>query len=268
MNHGALFVLSTGRCGTQWLAEVLGAALGGRAVVRHEPLGDDYAPREMLGAGDDPASVDPELAAFIDEHADEIEQTLATRDYVECGHPLWSTLPYLLRRFAGRARVVHLVRHPVPTAFSWLTHTAYTEPFGKHTPVKVLLSPFDEGVHFTSYRERWESLTPYEKALFYWLEINAFGLRLEAHASVPWLRIRFEDLARGDALVRLLDFAGAEVRDVPRPGMVDQFRYITDAWADPRLIEQHPDVMEVARVLGYDPLAFDAAKLRRRYCGE
>ena len=264
----ALFVLSTGRCGTQWLAEVLGSALGETAEVTHEPLGGDYAPREMLGVGDDPAGTDPDLAAFVDQHVDAIERTLAKRNYVECGHPLWSTLPYLLRRFAGRARVVHLVRHPVPTAFSWLTQTAYTEPFGKHVPEKVLLSPFDEGVHFTSYRERWESLTPYEKALFYWAEVNAFGLRLEATANVPWLRIRFEDLANGGALPALLEFAGAETRDVPRPGIVDVFGYSTDAWADPRLIEQHPDVMEVARVLGYDPLAFDVAKLRRRYCGE
>lgn len=264
----ALFVFSTGRCGTQWLAEVLVSALGETAEVAHEPLGDDYTPREMLGAGDDPAGTDPELAELVDEHVRAIEQTLVTRNYVECGHPLWSTLPYLLRRLAGRARVIHLVRHPVPTAFSWLTHTAYTEPFGKHTPVKVLLSPFDEGVHFTSYRERWEALTPYEKALFYWVEVNAFGLRLEARANVPWLRIRFEDLASGGALPALLEFAGAETRDVRRPGMVDQFRYITDAWADPLLIEQHPDVMEVARALGYDPLAFDAVKLRRRYWGE
>lgn len=261
----ATFILSTGRCGTQWLADVLAAALRERAVVAHEPVGNDYAPREMLGAGDDPARVDPELASFIDEHVDAIERILAERDYVECGHPLWSALPYLLRRFAGRARVVHLVRHPVPTALSWLTHTAYTEPFAKHTPVKVLLSPFDEGVHFTGYRERWDALTPYEKALFYWAEVNDFGLRLEAKAEAPWLRVKFEELVRGDALARVLAFVGVDASDAPLPGMVDQFRYITDAWADPRLIEQHPEVMRVARDLGYDPLAFDADKLRQRY---
>ena len=26
----------------------------------------------------------------------------------------------MLERFAGRAAVLHLVRHPVPTAFSWM----------------------------------------------------------------------------------------------------------------------------------------------------
>src|ERR1051325_8576039 len=199
----------------------------------------------MLGAGEDP---DPDLAAFIDEHVADVERVLAVRDYVECGHPLWSSLPYLLRRFAGRARVIHLVRHPVPTALSWLTHTAYIEPFAKHVPVKVLLSPFDRGVHYASYRERWPSLTPYEKSLFYWLEVNAFGLRVEQQTSAPWLPVRFEALVRGDALPRVLEFAGARGRDAATPGMVDRFHYIADP-VDPRLIEQHPDVMSVARTL-------------------
>lgn len=259
----ALFVLSTGRCGTQWLAGALAAALGDRAEVQHEPLGDDYAPREMLGAGAEP---DPELAGFIDEHVRAIEQTLESRHYVECGHPLWSALPYLLRRFAGRARVIHLVRHPVPVAFSWLTMSAYTPPFVSYVPERVLLSPFDAGVQFPAFRERWPSMTPYEKALFYWAEVNALGLRLEREAGVPWLRVRFEDLVRGDALPRLVEFAGGDANNAVAPkGVIDKFVYLTECWADPRLIERHPEVMAVALELGYDPLAFDVDMLRARY---
>ena len=71
----------------------------------------------MLGARD-PASLDADLAAPIEEHVADIEAALANRGYIECGHPLWSTLPYLLDRFTGRARVVQLIRHPVPTAWS------------------------------------------------------------------------------------------------------------------------------------------------------
>ena len=266
---GALFVFSTGRCGTQWLAGLLSAALDDHAVVAHEPLGEDYAPRAMLSAGE-PENLEPDLAEIVREHVAGIEETLTTREYVECGHPLWSSLPYLLRRFAGRARVVHLVRHPVPTALSWVSMTAYVPPLVAYLPEKTPLSSFDEGVHFTSYRERWKALTPYEKALFYWAEINAFGLRLEAEANVPWLRVRFEDLVRDrSALRRLLEFACANAPgDVTPPPAVDRFQTLTSAWSDPRLIKRHPDVMQVARALGYDPLAFDAAKLLRRYCGE
>lgn len=261
----ALFVLSTGRCGTQWLAGMLAASWGERAEVTHEPLHSEYAPRAMLGAGD-PAHLAPERAEPVLEHVTTIEATLATRHYIECGHPLWSTLPYLLQRFGGRARVVHLVRHPVPTALSWVTHSAYTPPLAPHVAEKVLLSPFDNGVHFTSYQERWPLLTPYEKALFYWAEVNAFGLRLEQSAGVPWLRVRFEDLQRGDALPHLIDFAGAAVPPAAPAGGVDAYHYATCFWSSPRLIERHPEVLRVATALGYDPLAFDEAELRRRYC--
>jgi hypothetical protein len=262
--NAALFVLSTGRCGTQWLAAVLRRACGGRAAVEHEPLGDDYAPRLMLGARD-PATLSPDAAEPILEHAAGIESILESRAYVECGHPSWSTIPWLLRRFAGRIRVLHLVRHPVPTAWSWVTERAYCPPLAPHLRERVLLSPFDAGVRFTSYRARWPSLNPYEKALFYWAEVNAFGLCAAESAGVPWMRVRFEDLAEGDALPRVLAFAGCEDPEIARPDPVDEFRFLSDFWCDPGMIAAHADVVEVARAMGYDACAFDEGSLRRRY---
>src|SRR4051795_10208585 len=138
----ALFVLSTGRCGTQWLASLFERGGGDRADVRHEPLGSDYAARQMLAAGD-PARLGSELAGPILAHIEEIERVLETSSYIECGHPAWSTVPYLIRRFPGRIRIVHLVRHPIPTAWSWVTQLAYCPPMAPHFPEKVLLSPFD-----------------------------------------------------------------------------------------------------------------------------
>jgi hypothetical protein len=265
----ALFVLSTGRCGTQWLAHVLDRVAGGRAEVRHEPLDDDYKPRRMLAAGD-PSRLDPELAEPILDHVAQIEATLATRSYIECGHPSWSSLPYLLARFEGRVRVIHLVRHPVTTAWSWVTQQAYCPPMGPHVKEKILLSPFDAGVRFPAFRERWPALTPYEKALFYWAEVNALGLRLEATAGVPWLRLHFETLFRDDSVRRLLAFAGlagegssADLKDE----IVDEFHAYAGFWTDPRAVLRHPEVLQLAQALGYDPLAFDEAKLRRRYGG-
>lgn len=260
-----LFVFSTGRCGTQWLADVLARACGDLAVVAHEPIDSDYAPREMLGVAA-PHELEPELAEPILEHVAFIEETLATRAYIECGHPLWSSLPYLLTRFP-RARVVHLVRHPVPTALSWITQSVYTPPLAPHWPEKILLSPFDAGVRFVEYRERWDSLTPYEKALYYWLEVNALGLRLEENAGVSWLRIRLEDLVRGRGIEKLFAFSGIESAATEGEGAseVDAFHFVTAFWSDPRLIERHPEVLATARALGYDPLAFDEAKLRDRY---
>jgi hypothetical protein len=258
----ATFVISTGRGGTQWLAEVLRCAAGDTAVVAHEPLGDDYPQRAMLAARH-PDNLDAEDAEPLLDHVASIEQTLITKPYIECGHPLWSSLPYLLERFSGRVRVIHLVRHPVPTAWSWLTQRAYCPPLAPHLPERMLLSPFDDGIRFTAFRERWPSLTPYEKSLFYWAEVNAFALHLQTTVGVPRMRCRIEDLSRGEGLAELLAFTGLDSQP-PAFAPVDKFHFLATA-CDPRLIERHPEVLEVARAVGYDPLQFDESDLRRRY---
>jgi hypothetical protein len=259
----ALFVLSTGRCGTQWLASMLQQICGNSATVMHEPLGDDYAPREMLSAGD-PAKLTAALAEPILAHVDEIEAVLESRSYIECGHPSWSSIPYLIERFARRIRVVHLVRHPVPTAWSWVTQTAYCPPMGPHVRERVLLSPFDEGIRLKSFRDGWAGITPYEKALFYWAEVNTFGLNLGRRVSVPWMQVSIEDLLRGDALPRLLAFAGIDAAAAV-VGVVDEYRAHSEFWCDSGLITRHAEVLTVARELGSDPLDFDEPHLRRRY---
>jgi len=263
----ALFVVSTGRCGTQWLASVLERLFGDSAVVEHEPLDHDYAMRDMLAARD-PHRLDPGHAEPLLDHIAMIEEVLETKPYIECGHPNWSTIPYLVERFAGRVKLVHLVRHPVPTALSWLTHYAYCPPASAHLPMRVLVSPFDEGVRHPEYRERWESMTPYEKALYYWLEVNALGAEMVDRGDVPSITVRYEDLFRGLALERLLAFANAPdvARDVPAADEhVDRFRFFSPVWNDLGAIADHPAVVALAERLGYDALDFDEEKLQRRY---
>lgn len=258
----ATFVISTGRCGTQWLAETLKQAAGESAVVTHEPLGASYPSRQLLGATT-VAAPDPGMAEVLIEHVGEVERVLEDKPYIECGHPLWSSLPYLLERFAGRARVIHLVRHPVPTAWSWLTQRAYCPPLAPHLPERIPLSPFDEGVQFTSFRAGWTSLSPFQKSLFYWAEVNAFAMSLQRKGGVPWMRVRIEDLFSGERLTELLTFVGLPPI-AAAPPVVDRFRFLAND-CDPQSIIQLAEVVEVSRALGYDPLDFDAGQLRRRY---
>lgn len=265
----AIFVISTGRCGTQWLAAALSDVCGAEAEVTHEPLHLRYAPRLMLGAGD-PEALDSSIAQPIHQHVAHIEATLAERTYIECGYPLWSTLPYLLRRFAGRVSVVHLVRHPVETACSWLTQQAYCPPLAPHLQPKEPLTPFDDGIRFSSYRERWPALHPYEKALFYWAEVHAFALQLARDSDAPWLRVRFEELFAAETLQRILRLGSIRSRGVwsaTNMHNVDAHRSVAGLWCDPAAITWHPDVVELSARLGYDALAFDAGQLRRRYLG-
>lgn len=258
--HQATFVLSTGRCGTQWLAEAFGQTFGERVRVEHEPLHLGYRPRERLAGATPPDAVL--------RHLDAVEAELQHRPYLECGHPCWSALPWIAQRLRGRVRVIHLVRHPLPTALSWLTHQAYQPPLLPHLQEKVLLSPFDEGVRFPAYRGCWPGLTPFEKCLYYWLEVNALALALQGESGLPWLRLRFEDLFAAEGLERLLDFLGlpSDARlEALRGQRIDRYHGMLAASEPLAALAQHPEVIGLAHALGYAADAIDADALLRRY---
>lgn len=246
--HTATFFLSTGRCGTQWLARHLAAACGPETQVEHEPLHADYQPRRLLDDG-------ARLGEPVLRHLEAVEARLERGSYLETGHPCWSALPHLASRFPGRLRVVHLTRHPVPTALSWTTMMAYAPPPVPGLPGRTPLSPFDAGVAFPDYQARWVELSAFEKCLYYWAEVNAFALRQERALAVPWLRVSHEELFDGAGLERLHAFLGVSAQDpgVERHQHVDAHRYLVPSAPDLAAAARHPRVWEVAQVLGYGP---------------
>ena len=250
----ALFVLSTGRCGTQWLAQHLGQACGAFATVTHEPLHEAYHSRQMLGAGD-PRRLGPEIAAPILAHLDSVGRCLQKQPYIECGYPCWSSIPWFAEQLGGRLRILHLTRHPVSTAMSWLTHGVYQAPLAAHLKERVLLSPFDDGVELIEYREQWARMSPFEKCLYWWTELHRFGLAQEQRLGLPWLRLRFEDLISGAAIAPLGNFLGMPVDkalEQARTQVVDQHRFVTLERPPPGVMRRHPRVVEMARALGYE----------------
>ena len=260
------FILSTGRCGTQWLSASLAECYGDLAVVTHEPIKRAYRPRTLLGSRDLAALPD---ADFVDKHLAQIESHLATRPYIECGWPCYGALRNLAQRFAGRIRIVHLVRHPVPTAASMVTHLYYHEPDRPDRLNELaLLTPDDAGASFPEYRERWDRMERFEKCLYFWAEINALGLRLEAELGVPWFRVKTEEIFRSDGLDRLLDFLELPRRETmiaARAKRVDQYMMGTNVPLRAAVIAEHPRVMELARAFGYDPLDYNENWLNARY---
>jgi len=261
----AYFILSTGRCGTQWISDYLQRTCGDHFIVAHEPLHNGYDPRRMLGFRD-PIEMEAALTAPAIEHFRKIATLLEAHHYIECGHPCWSVIPYCVHRFQGRVGVIHLVRHPVQTAFSWMTHRAYCPPILPYLKEKVLLSPFDKGVCFHRYGEKWDRLTPYEKALFYWAEVNTFGLALENRSNIPWLRLKFEDLFTGGGVKRLTHFLGIGVGETTFcENRVDQYRWGTEHWYDWRLIHHHPEILALAEQFDYQVKDIDEVRLYERY---
>jgi len=101
------------------------------------------------------------------------EEILKEKSYIECGWPAWGAIPYLIERFKGRIKIVHLIRNPIPVAYSWLSHGAFCPPLIQGIPFfkeKILASPYDEGSSFPGYRDKWKEMNPFEKSLFFGLK--------------------------------------------------------------------------------------------------
>ncbi len=267
--HPVVAFLSTGRCGTQWLTAGL-RGLYPQLAVEHEPIGPLYKPRRYFRHYDDPESLldQPEVAAHVERIARE------RRPYVETGWPLFPALPLFARRFPERLRVVHLTRHPVPSALSHLAHNSYAGSSRDDSYTRwATLGPGDPRVLQPDYAARWEELTPYEKCLFWWTEVHAYGLELPRRLEgVPFLRVQSESILGGDRreLERLLAFMELpwDERWVEHTGrVVDRWHHHTDETVEPIEVLQHSMTVEVAGQLAYDVARLDVAALQARYRG-
>jgi hypothetical protein len=261
--------LSTGRCGTQWLTAAL-RELYPAIVAAHEPIGPLYRPRRYFRRYRDPAAIleVPEVA----EHVLGIEG--AGRPYVETGWPLFPALPLLGHRLRERLRIVHLTRHPVPSALSHLAHQSYAGSPREDAYTRLAtLAPWDPGVFAPEYRDCWEQLTAYEKCLFWWGEVHQFGLELPHRLpGIPFLRVKSEAMLAGEpaTLAELLEFMQLpwDERWCELAGrVVDRWRHHTDAELDPLAIHRHRRAVDVAHALGYDMASLDVAALSERYRG-
>jgi hypothetical protein len=259
--------LSTGRCGTQWLA-------GGFAKhhpeleVEHEPIGVLYKPRRYFRCYERPEAVLAERA--VRGHVARIEA--GSRPYVETGWPLFAALPLFASRFDERLRVVHVTRDPVRCALSLLSHRSYAGS-RLRSPITRwgTLGPKDRNVFQPEYVARWKQLSPYEKCLFFWTELNLYGLEFPSRfPSVPFLRLKSEDLLAGDrgSLEQLLTFLDLPWRD----GWIEHARRPIDNWhfhapfdVEPGLVRRHPATVRVADEFGYDLDHLDSDALRARY---
>ena len=108
-------------------------------------------------------------------------------------------------------------------------------------------------------------MSPYEKALYYWLEVNAFAKRTQSEVGIEWLTLSFEDLFDSASQKRVLAFAGAASENSKNPGIVDELQFVSEIAVNPMEIANHPPFLKLAGDFGFDPLQFDVEQLRRRY---
>jgi hypothetical protein len=261
--------LATPRSGTQWLARSLGKVFEDLALVEHEPARYEYQPRRTLRSNDQLGLL---RVPVIAEHFSRIHETLGSgRHYVEIGFPAFAAVPLFAHVFGSDLRVVHLVRHPVSTAASMVTHGWYQPRRDHDLGLKVGVTPLDPGVAQSGYEDRWQTMTPFEKCLFYWTEVHLYGLEVErAFASIPFLRLNFEHLfsRATETLPRLTEFMGLPWRAQLLENVsekVDRWPAKTGRMLAWRSVEQHATAMEVAKGFGYTLADVDPARLVARY---
>jgi hypothetical protein len=259
--------LTAGQCRTRWLAIRFRELYSGLKTMHHA-LGPMYKPRQHFRRYDDPEAMleVPEIA----EHIGRIERL--DRPYVETGWPLFAALPLFCKRLKGRLRVVHLTRHPVPSALGHLARRRYAgSPRDDAYTRFATLSAADANVFQSYYEGCWEQLSPYERCLFWWAEIQLFGLEFPGRATgVPFLRIQAEELLSGarEPLEQLLEFIGLEwnplwLTDMPKLG--DRWEAPPAGSVDALEVHRHPTAVEVARQLGYDISHLNVGELEARY---
>jgi hypothetical protein len=262
--------LSTGRCGTQWLADGL-RRLHPEIDAEHEPIGPLYKPRRYFRRYED-----PEALLEVDEVAEHVHCIeRATRPYAETGWPLFPALPLLARRLGDRLRIIHLTRHPVPSALSHLAHSSYAgSPRNDAYTGWATLGPQDPHVFAPEYAETWPQLSAYEKCLFWWTEVHQFALELPERVNgVRIHRVQAEGLLAGDrqALEELLEFMGLRWHEgwiAHAHRMVDRWHHHTSDDVNPLNIRRHPRTLAVATQLGYELESLDLAALEARYRGD
>ncbi len=261
------FIITTARSGTQWLHASLDRLYSEVLRAEHEVLQYQYEPRQFLRSDDlDAIRAIPAIAM----HFDQIHATLESRSYIETGFPAFALAPLLVREFGDRLKLLQFVRHPVRVAASIVTHGWFDNQRRPDIAKSIAPQPSDPGVAWPQFASRWSTMTPFECGLYYWSEVHLFGLEMQGKfPEVPFFRLRFEDLLSD--LTTQQDFSeflgvgsGSDWGQVVNKP-IDNYHRRTDERIDVSLVNRHPEVVALARKLGYECDSVSSWRISARY---
>ena len=264
----ATFFISTGRCATQWFAKSLATHYHDLAIVRHEPLQMEYQTRYYFRAYHRNEKV--EFSKAIRNHLAFVGHTIENYHYIEAGWPVYGVLPFILSQLKGRVKLVHLYRNPMRVAASLATHRVYNRA---EWAEELAISPDDDGV-VQSYlaRDQWNSMSEFEKCLFWWTEVNHFALAIHRNfATIPWLSLKYEHVFSENGrneLSKLLDFLCLPERDDflnSRTKVIDAYSLKTDRTLNIDTLRKYPKVFDVMGQLGYEYDDRITSEIKKRY---
>jgi hypothetical protein len=174
---------------------------------------------------------------------------------VDFGWTMSSLVPAFYDTLGEQFRVLVLHRHPVSAAASFAT-MGFNKTL-KHE--RYALTPMHARVRFAHYADRWGRMSTFEKCLFRWMEVTAYGIELEALLPGHQYKIvSFDELVRSDGVLesigRLLGFSREAplVRAVETNSLDHRSREMYPIGKEWRNYKRFPELLELARTLGYD----------------
>lgn len=253
--HPAIFVLSTGRAGTETVAALLN--LVPALAAYHEPSPLLYGLGQVAYRYESQPSSQPILEeAYLTARRDLFAYALKTgRGYAETS-PQSTFLASAIYGALPSARFIHLVRDPREVVRSAMRRQWYGG--NPHDATRLMPLPGTES------HAAWSSFLPFQKNLWLWQETNRWILTWRQ--SLPadqTLLLRAESLFKADptALDQLYTFSCAdppsreEIRRVlgkqlnaQQEGTFPRF----DEWSETMVLQLRSMVGETANTLGYE----------------
>ena len=192
--------LSTGRVGTQTLAEL--ANLSKDAVAVHEPTPKTFGLSKLSYQHEG----DPISTETLQEAVRLLRQSLVEesggRQFIETSPQCTFLAPTLARLFP-KARFIHIVRHPASVIRSGMRRGWYAG----HIADPHRLTP-----KAGRFQEEWPRMTPFQKNVWRWYETNRWILNFTDQHPAKTLLLRSEDIFSGDAatLDKFYQFLGVQ----------------------------------------------------------
>jgi len=236
-----VFVLSTGRCGTKWLTEVLKRDPCMRVnhndypeLIRHSRLAYESYERE-------PRLFQEIIRAARDGYI--LDAARRRQTYVETNNRI-TFFSHAIREVYPNARFVHLVRHPGDFVRSGLRRGWY------HGALH------DEGRIRMSDASCWNKMTDIEKIAWLWNETNQYieNFLATLDTSDTYLRVKVEEMFSDvEVGVGICELVGARVKRRVIASMLD--KKINRQWTGSMPPYEQWSAEEKEQLLRYVPLA-------------
>jgi hypothetical protein len=249
------------------MCEALRELYPDQLVAEHEPIQYNYESRRCLR--NEAALAGVHSSPPVAQHFSRIHEILREKSYVEVGFPCYAMAPLLIKEFGERTKIVQLVRHPVQVAASLVTHGWFDTARRPDIELSIAPHPSDPGVLWPRFQSCWDTMSRFEKGLYYWGQVHSYGLEVEAQLAVPFCRVRLEDLLslaeEQTRLATFLELPPASDWNKAAPRRVDGYRLTTTEQIDITSILHHPEIVSLASRFGYDVGAISESEVKRRY---